>query len=480
MTKTKSTKRALVSSALALVMCISMLIGSTFAWFTDSVTSSSNKIQSGTLKLDLEMLVKNDDNTTSWKSIKEDKTALFNYTNWEPGYTDVKVLKVENEGSLALKWVAKFVAEKELSALANVIDVYVCPSETEIGFPADRTLAGYTRVGTVAEFVNTIEETTNGTLEAKEVAYLGIALKMQETAGNEYQGLDLGGAFDIQILATQYTFENDSFDNQYDKDAEYLVPVKSSKELSNTLAEGKDVKLTEDIVMSDSLIISGEEKDVTIDLAGKELNITPSSVQSPAIAVTGEGAILNVVNSSNDAVELTFSQTSALVADTGTTINLENVDLVINTYGAETNGISSFMAQNATVNFYSGTITVNESQLSMFNSTFNMYGGKMIVKPSDTPSTNAGVIGIAAYRSRVNLYGGEIVIEGVDSATNVAYGVDMMSTYWPLDGGESVEQKCELFIGKNFSFTLKEEGCSEYRITQGDTDKVIIVDERSN
>ena len=94
MTKTKSTKRALVSSALALVMCISMLIGSTFAWFTDSVTSSSNKIQSGTLKLDLEMIVKNDDNTTSWKSIKEDKTALFNYTNWEPGYTDVKVLKV--------------------------------------------------------------------------------------------------------------------------------------------------------------------------------------------------------------------------------------------------------------------------------------------------------------------------------------------------------------------------------------------------
>ena len=53
MTKTKSTKRALLMSALALLMCVSMLIGSTFAWFTDSVTSAGNKIQAGTLQVDL-------------------------------------------------------------------------------------------------------------------------------------------------------------------------------------------------------------------------------------------------------------------------------------------------------------------------------------------------------------------------------------------------------------------------------------------
>ena len=44
MTKKRSTKRALLLSALSLLMCISMLIGSTFAWFTDSVTSGSNVI----------------------------------------------------------------------------------------------------------------------------------------------------------------------------------------------------------------------------------------------------------------------------------------------------------------------------------------------------------------------------------------------------------------------------------------------------
>lgn len=134
-----------------------MLIGSTFAWFTDSVTSAGNKIQAGTLKLDLELL---DKETKVWNSIKESKAPIFSYDKWEPGYTDVKILKVENEGNLALKWVAKFVSSEELSILANVIDVYVKPSAAELAYPADRDLTGYTKVGTVAEFVDTIEETT--------------------------------------------------------------------------------------------------------------------------------------------------------------------------------------------------------------------------------------------------------------------------------------------------------------------------------
>ena len=212
-----STRKQLLLSVLSLLACVSMLVGSTFAWFTDSVTSASNKIQAGTLQIDLEVL-----DNGAWTSIKDSKAPLFDYDLWEPGYTAVQILKVKNEGTLALKWLAKFQSAQELSILANVIDVYVCPSATALSKPG-RDLAGYTKVGTVAEFVNTIEETTYGTLEAGAEAYLGIALKMQESAGNEYQGLDLGGAFDIMIVATQYTYEDDSFNNQYDKDATYDV-----------------------------------------------------------------------------------------------------------------------------------------------------------------------------------------------------------------------------------------------------------------
>ncbi len=214
----KTTKRALLSSVVAMLVCFTMLLSTTFAWFTDTAVSASNKIVAGSLKIDLEVL-----KDGTWTSIKESKAPIFDYDKWEPGYTDVKVLKVENEGTLALKWVAKFVSATPLTDLANVIDVYVLPSATELSVPADRNLDGYTKVGTVAQFVNSIEDTTKGVLKADEVAYLGIALKMQEDAGNEYQEKSLGGAFDITIFATQETFEKDTFDDQYDVNAAFSV-----------------------------------------------------------------------------------------------------------------------------------------------------------------------------------------------------------------------------------------------------------------
>ena len=205
-------------SLVAIVVLFTMLIGSTFAWFTDSAVSSGNKIKAGTLKVDLELL----DEQGEWNSLKGNNAPIFNYEYWEPGYTDIKVLKVENEGTLALKWKAMFVSNSALTELADVIDVYVLASEdTELAYPTDRSLAGYTRVGTVAEFVNTIESTTYGTLLGGDSAYLGLALKMRETAGNDYQGIDLGGTFDIQIVATQVSSESDGFGDDYDADAPY-------------------------------------------------------------------------------------------------------------------------------------------------------------------------------------------------------------------------------------------------------------------
>ena len=55
MTSIKSTKRALITSALAILMCAAMLIGTTFAWFTDTASTAVNKIQAGNLDVALEM-----------------------------------------------------------------------------------------------------------------------------------------------------------------------------------------------------------------------------------------------------------------------------------------------------------------------------------------------------------------------------------------------------------------------------------------
>ena len=302
MTKQKSTKRALLLSALSLLMCVSMLIGSTFAWFTDSVTSAGNKIQAGTLKIDLELL----DKVNGWTSLKESQAPLFDYDLWEPGYTDVKILKIENEGSLALKWMAKFVSDSEISKLAEVIDVYVCPSATELAYPAGRELDGYTKVGTVEDFVNTIEETTKGNLAAEEVAYLGIALKMREVAGNEYQGLSLG-AFDIKIVATQDTVESDSFDENYDAEASLdFAPVSNTRELKTALANKEpNIVFTDDIVATENYIV---DYNANINGAGYALYRT-SGVSTMALEVEAtpiyEGTVFTVKE--------------------GTTLTLENV-----------------------------------------------------------------------------------------------------------------------------------------------------------
>lgn len=237
MTKRKSTKRALLLSALSLLMCVSMLIGSTFAWFTDSVTSGSNKIQAGNLQVDLELY---DKATDKWNSVKENNGPIFTYTNWEPGYVDAKLLKVENEGSLALKWKAKITTQASLGILADVIDVFVKPGVTEAEFEAlsRADLSGWTNAGTVRQFVAGIETSTYGNLNPKgttgDSATLGIALKMREEAGNEYKNETLG-VFDIMILATQLTAEEDSFNDQYDKEAPF--PQGKPSTLSDTVDE---------------------------------------------------------------------------------------------------------------------------------------------------------------------------------------------------------------------------------------------------
>ena len=105
----KNTKRALLSSVVALVLCFSMLLGSTFAWFTDSVVSANNVITSGNLDLEVQYTLDGE----NWNPLDGAKD-LFQKDLWEPGHTEVVALKIENKGSLALKYVANMniVAEK--------------------------------------------------------------------------------------------------------------------------------------------------------------------------------------------------------------------------------------------------------------------------------------------------------------------------------------------------------------------------------
>lgn len=355
----KQTKKSLLFSGLALVLSVSMLIGSTFAWFTDSVTSFANKIQSGTLKVDLELL---DKETGEWNSLKATQAPIFDYDKWEPGYVDTKILKVENEGNLALKWVAKFYSEKQLSILADVIDVYVRPSESEIGYPANRSLEGYTCVGSLKTFINSIEETTQGTLEAKEAAYLGIALKMREEAGNEYQNLSLGGAFDIRIFATQHTSESDSFGNQYDKNSLFEDFVDKS------------------ILTSQSKYLNDGADSVNFSIYHKGVRIVAASV--PASAIANKDKPVTITIRAIDSYIEAGENTQSFAYDIDVTNLKSNLkgDQLVTVVIAAPKGLASIKAYHknelltdAVYDEVEGTITFKTANFSPFEFTTKTY-----------------------------------------------------------------------------------------------------------
>ncbi len=232
MTNLKTTKRALWSSIVALFMCFAMLLGSTYAWFTDSVTSSGNIIQTGELKVG--MYYADGAKTVpavgsdGWKDAS--KEAIFNNTLWEPGYTEAKHILIVNKGTLALNYRMRIVANGTVSKLADVIDVYCILGNETNGYQGatkveNRDMEALVKAGTakdlgsLADILGTadnLSKTVNGMLLAGKNATLTLVLKMQETANNDYQNLSIGSDFRVELIATQAAYENDSFDDQYD------------------------------------------------------------------------------------------------------------------------------------------------------------------------------------------------------------------------------------------------------------------------
>ncbi|MBR2047593.1 MAG: bacterial Ig-like domain-containing protein [Oscillospiraceae bacterium] len=240
----KKSKLALLQSVISLLLCVSMLMGTTFAWFTDTVTSSGNIIKSGTLDAELYWT---DTMPTAGEPEWQDASqgAIFNYSLWEPGYTQVRYVKITNEGSLAFRYRLNIIPQTQNTEevnLADVIDVYLFPGDTQL--TGREQLTDEYRVGTLSELMADNDGAAHGVLlpegaQATATEPAGeltacIVLKMQESAGNEYQNRSVGGGFRVVLMASQYTWEEDSFGNDYDKDSEYGAPNLNISETAST------------------------------------------------------------------------------------------------------------------------------------------------------------------------------------------------------------------------------------------------------
>lgn len=331
MANSKNTQRALLASVLSLVLCFAMLVGSTFAWFTDTVSSNGNIIKSGTLDVEMQWADGTEsltDPDTEWKDAAEG--AIFNYSLWEPGYTEVRHVKISNVGSLALKYEIRIAATGEVSKLANVIDVYYIKDGQQL---TSRTeLTDENKIGTLAE-VLAKPYAAKGHILAGEnaVDVATIALKMQEDAGNEYKGLSIGTDFSVQLVATQYTHEGDSFDDQYDKEAVY--PTVELASLKASLKKSGPIILGGNFVTDEDLLAQGKP---TVDLNGKTVRFTTDGFGFKAngatsvLTINGDGIVTSNPDgeAGSNIVENDVTEGKAYGAYTVTATN--NSKIVIN------------------------------------------------------------------------------------------------------------------------------------------------------
>ena len=209
----KATKRALLTSIMALVMCVVMLVGTTFAWFTDTASTSVNKIEAG--KLDVDMVDANGDSlvgkTLSWQKADAGKSQEV---LWEPGATyDLNEFQIVNKGSLALKYEITVNGVKGSSKLLEAIDFTATIGNTTVALDS---LKGAILPSTAT--------TTTGDEVIEKTDLITISGTMKTSAGNEYQGLTIDGV-SITVVATQYTYEYDSNGKTYDGTADATIQV---------------------------------------------------------------------------------------------------------------------------------------------------------------------------------------------------------------------------------------------------------------
>ena len=473
MNNKRATKRAQLTSIMALVMCVVMLVGTTFAWFTDTASTGVNKIQAGNLDVKLSYLTKE-----GWQEVT-DTTELFDdEAFWEPGHTEVAYLMVENVGNLALKYQLSVNVANEVTGtsvlnntikLSDYIKMGVVDNQSTAFADRNAARAAVQDAGNIATY------TKNGKIAANGAAQcVAMVVYMPETVGNEanYVGntapsIELG----VKLFATQDTVEKDSFDDQYDKDAPANVTTAAdANAIADAIAAAKNDGVPAKIVLSgDVSNVDLNGGDVTVDVADKKLTIkndaanNAPTISDGSVTITGtDGSKLGnnkiVVDSAvlTIGVGLAYSNSYQAVpfeVRNGGTLNITKGDnssngsqsmlvkasgegTVANISGGKFTSSAAgvtFVAANdgAVVNVSGGTF----SGSGVGNYVFYANGGTIVISNCTVPSFNRNN---NAEMFKVE-NGGKIVVTGgtfkadpsayVDTA---AYDVTRVGSYWTV------------------------------------------------
>ena len=308
--KSKHTKKALLMSVLSMLMCMAMLVGSTFAWFTDSVTSGNNKIVAG--NLDIELNYQNA-SMTSFAEVKASTEDLFVTPEgaeilWEPGAVAVSYLELKNAGSLALKYKLSVDAKDTVvgedgAALSQVLKTAVVEiDKAEVG-TYDRAAALEKVKAADAESILTYVKEDRMTAK-DETVYLAMIVYFPEEVGNEQDGMvynrkdvELKTELSLNVAATQMPFESDSFGENYDEKTAYpILSQQALKEAIDKAAPGDTVfvgklDLSEPIVLDKDITLKGVEGSLLKNAVIQAKNNAAVTIED--IGFTGDSYIHN-------------------------------------------------------------------------------------------------------------------------------------------------------------------------------------------
>ena len=408
MTNRKSTKRALLGSVMAMVLCMAMLVGATFAWFTDTASTGVNKIQAGNLDVVLEM--QNADG--KWVSA-EGKTLDFvkaadakgEAILWEPGCTyELPALRISNNGNLALKYKVAITGINGSAKLNTVIDWTI----GDVAMGAEQHLA------------------------AGESNAFTIKGHMKESAGNEYMNESIDGIA-ITVVATQDTVESDSFNNTYDASATYPV-----------VAVG-DVNTDGDTVLKDK----EEDHTIQVTVPAGALDEGVQSLKLEVVKSATPAGVQVASTESSQSYEVTMKdQSGNAVSTNGTLMTVEmNVGknrTALKLYHdgekmTKDNGTLTDAADHYVYDAATGYVTMKVSHFSPFTAVFARdYWTDHAADGYATPVDTANKVVTVSSAEELALFAKEVTDDGKNYSgytLDLANDVDLGEYLWkPING----------------------------------------------
>ncbi len=368
MKESKNTRRALAASVGCVALCTAMLVGTTFAWFTDTASTSVNAIKSGTLDVELVDTTGNPLTGELTFAKKSGNVPQSGGVLWEPGARyKTQGFKVQNNGNLSLKYKLEIdkdgvTGDKEL---LNAIDFTVIYKTGDDGEEVEVDLD---------KFEGYLDAKNAGPLlDSSDVYYIrGV---MKESAGNEYKNMTLTG-IKINVIATQYTSEYDSYNNKYDANAQYATKVATADDLAAAIAKGENVVIESSMTLPAALDVKsdvtiygsgsgklvagdGVSRVINVESSSKPVTITLSGVEIESPVDVGEGHDRGISLYGNSDVSIVMDNCTVTANHYALNVAADNQKVNFTVRNSTITGYSAFQTSspNTTATFENCTIT---------------------------------------------------------------------------------------------------------------------------